>query len=68
MIVEGDVSDQKSEEASPDFQPALHAPEEQLLTQPVSPGEKIEPDLSVDCYVSREELPKTLGLFLSFFS
>lgn len=53
--------------ARPNLQPALHAPEEQLLTQP-SPSEgEADPDLSVDCYVGREELPSRLGLFLKFF-
>ena len=65
VIAEGAVPTKKS--ASPHLQPALHAPEEQLLTQP-SPSEKdVEPDISVDCYVPREELPSTLGLFLRFF-
>ena len=65
VIAEGTVPTKKS--ASPNLQPALHAPEEQLLTQP-SPSEKdVESDINVDCYTSREELPNTLGLFLKFF-
>ena len=65
VIAEGTVPTKNS--ASPNLQPALHAPEEQLLTQP-SPSEKdVEPDINVDCYTPREELPTTLGLFLKFF-
>lgn len=66
VIAEGAAPSQKS--TSPNLQPALHAPEEQLLTQP-SPTEKdVDPDISVDCYISRDELPSQLGLFLKFFS
>ena len=65
VIAEGTVPTKKS--ASPNLQPALHAPEEQLLTQPALSEKDTEPDISVDCYVPREELPSTLGLFLRFF-
>lgn len=56
------------EPASPNLQPAPHAPEEQLLMQPSTVEAHTEPDLSVDCYISREELPDMLGRFLKFFS
>jgi acetyl-CoA carboxylase carboxyl transferase subunit beta len=65
VIAEGIVPTKKS--ASPNLQPALHAPEEQLLTQPPTSEKEVDPDISVDCYVPREELPNTLGLFLKFF-
>ena len=65
IIAEGTVPTKKS--VSPNLQPALHAPEEQLLTQPAPSEKDVEPDISVDCYVPREELPNTLGLFLRFF-
>lgn len=63
VIAEGTAPEKST---SPNLQPALHAPEEQLLTQPSSEKD-VEPDLSVDCYTSREDLPSTLGLFLNFF-
>ena len=65
VIAEGTAPAKKP--ASPNLQPALHAPEEQLLTQPSLSEKDVEPDLSVDCYIPREELPSTLGLFLKFF-
>ena len=65
VIAEGIVPTKKP--ASPNLQPALHAPEEQLLTQPSISEKEVDPDISVDCYVPREELPNTLGLFLKFF-
>ena len=66
VIAESKAAPQKP--ASPNLQPALHAPEEQLLTQlPTSEGRR-EPDISVDCYIPREELPDMLGRFLNFFS
>ena len=66
VIAEGAAPTKKTE--PPDLQPALHAPEEQLLTQTPTSEIDAEPDINVDCYVSREELPGTLGLFLKFFS
>ena len=54
--------------APPNLQPALHAPEEQLLTQFPTSEPQREPDISVDCYTSREELPDLLGRLLNFFS
>lgn len=66
VIAEGAAPTKKT--TSPNLQPALHAPEEQLLTQMPASEVEVEPDISVDCYVSREELPNTLGLFLKFFS
>ena len=65
VIAEGNPPVKKP--VSPNLQPALHAPEEQLLTQPSPSEQDIEPDLNVDCYIPREELPNTLGLFLKFF-
>ena len=66
IIAEGSAPSQK--QASLNLQPALHAPEEQLLTQiPVS-DIGVETDISVDCYVPRAELPRMLGRFLKFFS
>ena len=65
VVAEGTVPRKKS--VSPNWQPALHAPEEQLLTRPAPSEKDVEPDISVDCYISREELPRTLGLFLEFF-
>ena len=66
VIVEGATPTKKS--ALPNLQPALHAPEEQLLTQPPTSEIDMEPNINVDCYIAREELPNTLGLFLKFFS
>ena len=66
VIVEGVAVTQKP--APPNLQPALHAPEEQLLTQVPTSEIGMEPDISVDCYISREALPDTLGRFLKFFS
>ncbi len=56
------------EPAPPNLQPAPHAPEEQLLTQLPTSEVQRDPDISVDCYISREELPDMLGRFLKFFS
>ncbi len=47
------------------LQPALHAPEEQHLAQTSENGPAS--DISVDCYVSRGELPSVLGKLLKFF-
>ena len=66
VIAEGTAAIKKP--APPNLQPALHAPEEQLITQPPTPKTGIEPDISVDCYIPREDLPNVLGLFLKFFS
>ena len=66
VIAEGTAPSKKT--APPNLQPALHAPEEQLLTQTPASEIDVEPNISVDCYVPREELPSTLGLFLKFFS
>ena len=66
VIVEGAAMPRKP--VPPNLQPALHAPEEQLLTQtPIAEIEN-EPDISVDCYIPREALPEILGRFLKFFS
>ncbi|MYB94232.1 hypothetical protein F4054_06480 [Candidatus Poribacteria bacterium] len=66
VIAEGTVAIKKP--TPPNLQPALHAPEEQLITQAPTLKTDIEPDISVDCYIPREELPNILGLFLKFFS
>ena len=66
VIAEGSISLQKR--TSPNLQPALHAPEEQLLTQTPASDIGVKPDISVDCYVPRAELPDMLGRFLKFFS
>ena len=66
VIAEGSAPSQKR--TSPNLQPALHAPEEQLLTQTPISDISAEPDISVDCYVPRAELPHILGRFLKFFS
>ena len=66
VIAEGSASPQKR--APLNLQPALHAPEEQLLTQTPVSDIGMKPDISVDCYVPRAELPHTLGRFLKFFS
>ena len=66
VIAEGGTPLQKR--TSPNLQPALHAPEEQLLTQAPSSEIAVKPDISVDCYVPRAELPDMLGRFLKFFS
>ncbi len=63
------------------LQPALHAPEEQLLAQTTMldgaaelktengfRNTEVSPDISVDCYISRVELPDLLGKLLKFFS
>ena len=66
IIAEGTTTIKKP--APPNLQPALHAPEEQLITQAPILNTSREPDISVDCYIPREELPNVLGLFLKFFS
>ena len=66
VIAEGSTPLQKR--TSPNLQPALHAPEEQLLTQAPASDIGGKPDISVDCYVPRAELPDMLGRFLKFFS
>ena len=66
VIAEGTAAIKKP--APLNLQPALHAPEEQLITQAPILKTGIEPDISVDCYIPREELPNVLGLFLKFFS
>ena len=66
VIAEGSIPLQKR--TSLNLQPALHAPEEQLLTQVPASDVEVEPDISVDCYVPRAELPDILGRFLKFFS
>ena len=66
VIAEGTVAIKKP--TPPNLQPAPHAPEEQLITQPSTLKAGIAPDISVDCYIPREELPNVLGLFLKFFS
>ncbi len=50
------------------LQPALHAPEEQLLTQAQTSEAGVPLDISVDCYVTRAELRNLLGQFLKFFA
>lgn len=49
-------------------QPALHAPEEQLLPEKNQNSYMNIPDISVDCYVPRSELHGVLVRFLKFFS
>ena len=66
VIAERTSASQKP--AQPNLQPALHAPEEQLLTQLPTLERQREPDISVDCYTSREELPDMLGRLLNFFN
>lgn len=66
VIAEGSIPLQKR--TSPNLQPALHAPEEQLLTQAPTSDIGVKPDISVDCYVPRADLPDMLGRFLKFFS
>ena len=66
VVAEGSAPSQKR--ASLNLQPALHAPEEQLLTQAPVTDIGVKTDISVDCYVPRAELPHTLGRFLKFFS
>ncbi len=46
-------------------QPALHAPEEQLLPEK---NREITPDISVDCYVPRTELYTMVVKLLKFFA
>ena len=66
VIAEGTVALKKP--TPPNLQPAPHAPEEQLITQAPTLNTGIQPDISVDCYIPREELPHMLGLFLKFFA
>ena len=49
-------------------QPALHAPEEQLLPENNPESDSNIPDISVDCYVPRSELHEVLVRFLRFFT
>ena len=66
VIAEGSAPSQKR--TSLNLQPALHAPEEQLLTQTSISDIGAKPNINVDCYVPRAELPHILGRFLKFFS
>lgn len=49
-------------------QPALHAPEEQLLPEKNRDSNMIIPDISVDCYIPRPELHMVLVRLLKFFA
>ena len=49
-------------------QPALHAPEEQLLPEKNRDTNQNMPDISVDTYVPRPELHMVVARFLKFFS
>ncbi len=49
-------------------QPALHAPEEQLLPEKNRELNSRTPDISVDCYIPRLELPTVLARLLKFFA
>ena len=49
-------------------QPALHAPEEQLLPEESRDSDLSVPDISVDCYVPRPEMHEVLVQFLRFFA
>ncbi len=49
-------------------QPALHAPEEQLLPEKNRDSNLNIPDISVDCYIPRPELHEVLARLLKFFA
>ena len=49
-------------------QPALHAPEEQLLPENNRELNPNLPDISVDCYIPRPELHTVLARLLKFFA
>ena len=49
-------------------QPALHAPEEQLLPEKNRDSKLNVPDISVDCYVPRTEMHEVVARFLRFFA
>ncbi|MXV76774.1 hypothetical protein F4083_08395 [Candidatus Poribacteria bacterium] len=49
-------------------QPALHAPEEQLLPEKNRDSNLSVPDISIDCYVPRPEMHEVLVQFLRFFA
>ena len=49
-------------------QPALHAPEEQLLPEKNRDSNPSMPDISVDCYIPRLELHEVLARLLKFFT
>ncbi|MCY4401250.1 MAG: hypothetical protein OXD54_01620 [Candidatus Poribacteria bacterium] len=49
----------------PNPQPALHAPEEQLLPED---NRELTPDISVDCYIPRAELHTVLVRLIKFFA
>ena len=49
-------------------QPALHAPEEQLLPEKNRELNPNLPDISVDCYIPRPELHTVLARLLKFFA
>ena len=49
-------------------QPALHAPEEQLLPEKSRDSNLSVPDINVDCYVQRPEIHEVLVRFLRFFA
>ncbi|MDE0635337.1 MAG: hypothetical protein OXI43_05710 [Candidatus Poribacteria bacterium] len=57
-------------ENAPRFQaqPALHAPEEQLLPEKNRELNSSTPDISVDCYIPRLELHTVLARLLKFFT
>ncbi|MYF99726.1 hypothetical protein F4212_11460 [Candidatus Poribacteria bacterium] len=49
----------------PNPQPALHAPEEQLLPEK---NRELTPDISIDCYTPRSELHTVLVRLIKFFA
>ncbi len=49
----------------PHPQPALHAPEEQLLPED---NRELTPDIGVDCYIPRSELHSVLARIVKFFA
>lgn len=63
VIAESESSTDNMTRINP--QPALHAPEEQLLPEN---NREITPDISVDCYVPRTELHAMLVKLLKFFA
>lgn len=63
VIAESEARTENMSRINP--QPALHAPEEQLLPEK---NREITPDINVDCYVPRTELHTMLVKLLKFFA
>ena len=64
-IVIAECASRMENMSRPNPQPALHAPEEQLLPEK---NREFTPDISVDCYIPRSELHTVLVRLIKFFA